>query len=160
MKIVCLDVDGVMNSIASNERVKALRAQGDPHINDLKWASSCFAPWSVEALNRITTVTGASIVISSSWRRGAIPFLRRWGVLGDIIGATPRFDYEHTRGQEIAAWLESFAKCPGTPEITSLVILDDDADMAPFMDRLVQTSHYERGLTAEHAERAIELLIA
>jgi hypothetical protein len=38
------------------------------------------------------------------------------------------------------------------------VILDDDDDMEPYWDRLVQTSWDGNGLEDEHVERAIELL--
>lgn len=153
MKVVFADVDGVMNSCASKERAARLIAEGKIQQ---RWTSATFGPWSVEALNLITDTTGAGIVISSTWRRGALRFLRQCGVRGDILDTTPRLG--QTRGAEIAAWLESWPRKPGAQPITHFVILDDDADMDPYMDHLVQTSPFDHGLTELHAERAIELL--
>lgn len=41
--------------------------------------------------------------------------------------------------------------------IESFVILDDNDDMEPFMDRLVQTSWFA-GLTQEDVKKAIKIL--
>jgi len=152
VKVVFLDVDGVM----VNHRSWYVRQPGQPASAD---------PACVQALNRITDLTGARLVLSSSWRvdekhAWLVELLRRWGVTGKLIGETPRLHDRirgiyvgKRRGEEIAAWLK------GAPEVEAFVILDDDADMAPFLDRLVKTQ-FDDGLTEADANRAIALLNA
>lgn len=172
IKVVFLDIDGVMNSVASVEAVKVIRAHcpnwPESHplrhtpVSSWKW----FAPWSVEALNYITGTTGAKIVISSTWRESAIPWLRRWGVTGDIIGQTPILDrfvgsisVAMTRGEEIEAWFDKWARTPGSVPVSTCVVLDDDPVGGAVAARLVQTDGQTgRGLTMAHARRAIALL--
>ena len=136
--VVFLDVDGVLITTAS-------RSAPDPRC--------------VAELNRITDVTGAGIVVSSS-RRGAgvssiARILRGWGVTGRIVGVTPDRSRSRgplyiasPRGLEIQAWLDAH------PEVTAFVILDDEADMAHLAAHLVQTD-YAFGLTRERGDLAI-----
>lgn len=116
---------------------------------------------SVKNLNRIVEATGAKIVISSSWRIGfwrpeqfkvLKNYLYYQGVEGEIIGLTGR-DPRGTgkRGHEIQDWLDEH------PEVTSMVILDDNTDMEHLMPYLVITS-WKKGIVENHVERAIKLL--
>jgi len=41
--------------------------------------------------------------------------------------------------------------------VESFVIIDDDSDMKPFMDKLVQTS-FNKGLQQKYVDKAIQLL--
>ena len=150
MKVVFLDVDGVLiNRRSWYVRDRHRRATPDP---------PCLA-----ALNRILRETGARIVLSSTWRKNSprrelVNMLREWKVEGKLIGETPDMAGKirgvyvcKTRGQEIEAWLH------GASEVEAFVILDDDGDMAPFLDRLVKTK-FDDGLTEADADRAIALL--
>jgi hypothetical protein len=126
-----------------------------------------FPSWqTVDALNKITSTTGASIVVSSSWRKagynGIKEKLREWGVVGDIAGITPDLSVQDEdtgiwkavqRGEEIQDWLDRH-----DPE-GHFVILDDETDMAHLAPYLVRT-YYEVGLTHVHAQLAIEMLRA
>jgi hypothetical protein len=106
--------------------------------------------------------SNANIVVSSVWR-----ILRSTALLRQIlvdsgfkypekvIGRTPTSS-SGGRGGEIKVWLEYWSKY-NSEEITSFVILDDDSDMEPFMDRLVQTDS-DDGLLMEHVEKAIVIL--
>ncbi len=113
----------------------------------------------IERLDELCDQADAHVVLSSTWRRGedALRQIRRllaargFSRPRRIIGRTPVMP-GHPRGEEIQAWLGRH------PEVTSFVILDDDADMGPLMDRLVQTSFYHGGLQREHTERAYQLL--
>jgi hypothetical protein len=68
-----------------------------------------------------------------------------------IIGATIEIiGRNKTRGQEIAMWLEQVP-------VDSFVIFDDDDDMEPVQDHLIQTT-FEHGLLQEHIDRAREML--
>jgi len=121
----------------------------------------------VAALNRITDATGASIVVSSSWRIGTPvielrELLSRWGVTGKVIDRTPIIETKRghifvgvTRGKEICKWLEKYQQIRG--EVESFVILDDDSDMDELCDRHVKTT-FEAGLTEADANKAIAIL--
>jgi len=139
-KVLFLDIDGVLTTVATRFR------RGDP---------AC-----VERLNRITDVTGAKIVVSSSWRGNPqiASVLAGWGVTGEVIGVTPDLSVSATgiriareRGDEIFRWL-----CDNMPT-ADYVILDDDADMGPVINRLVRTDSHT-GLSTHHADTAIKLL--
>lgn len=124
-------------------------------------------PEAVRRLNRVTQETGAVICVSSTWRLGDEGqwertqwMLRCRGVVGRIIDRTPNLFREvpsglllseARRGTEIDAWLK------GHPEVSRFAIVDDDGDMFPHMDRLVQTS-FETGLLDDHVERLVQML--
>lgn len=154
MKLVFLDVDGVLNSgnfFSSGRRVKS-------HDYDPK---NQLDPEAVELLNEIIEATGAKIVISSVWRYNHKPIelreiLGAFGFKGQIIGSTPRSTESKARGKEIDAWLTESGYSRRDP-VEKFVILDDDEDMEPHMSRLVRTT-WQRGLERSHVERVIEML--
>lgn len=150
MRIVFLDLDGVLNSQAWYDR-------RGPHPPDLDYFDYAIDPETVEHLNRLCAATGARIVFSSTWRgdlsvrRIAADFLRV-GCTARVIGKTPRLHGE-TRGTEIAAWLTIYRA--GLE--TDFVILDDDGDMGLLLPRLIQTDR-ATGLTDADVDRAIAVL--
>lgn len=106
-------------------------------------------------LKRIVDESGASIVISSAWKYSHTlkqfkSMLGRFKIRR-VIGTTPNLDGEWIRGKEIEKWISNNY----IPK--SFVILDDDTDMEPFMDKLVQTD-CELGLTDKDADKAISML--
>lgn len=143
MRIIFLDVDGVLNSRES-------------------WSTTCVGkgskrldPALCARLVRLVAETGAKIVVSSTWRlyddhllalkRG----LHECGLEpGTIIGETDQ-DNSGVRGAEINDWVVRHG-------ITSFVILDDDRDMEPHMDRLVKTT-WEQGLQDAHCAEVVRL---
>ena len=139
MRVVFLDIDGVLVTRESLMKASGMRAQAQPRC--------------VQALNSITDATGAAIVVSSTWRYGGVEWIRNklkeWGVTADVIGATA-LDYKTNRGQEIQTWLANHPT-------ESFVILDDDSDMAHLWAKLIQTD-MENGLTPARATRAIRVL--
>jgi hypothetical protein len=113
----------------------------------------------MEHLKRITDETGAVIVVSSVWRkynsfRALKALFEPFGLFGRVVDITPVLPGDHKRGEEIEEWLK---RTMVLAEVKSFVILDDDSDMEPNMDRLVQTKT-QKGLTAEDAEKCIEML--
>lgn len=157
MKIIFLDIDGVLNS-----RRSAYGLGGMPHRLDRDHLR-LFDPVAVGLIRNLCTETVAQIVLSSSWR-----ILHKWAAVGSalnlpIIGETPRgsfmrtasgFEIEigQTRGHEIAAWMQA----NGTPD--SYAIVDDDSDMLPEqMPYFVKTSHDEGLLYAQY-EALLKLL--
>lgn len=152
MKVVFLDVDGVLNSTEFFTRNKSGGSRAMDHL-DRK---------AVRRLNTITNMTGAKVVVSSTWRLlrtlDELKFsLSKAGFIGDIIGMTPDLldaPKEDRRGLEILSWLKS-NEIFG---VTSFVVLDDDSfDLGPVKDRLVKTK-FASGLQDEHVGQAIALL--
>ena len=148
MKIIFLDIDGVLNSDKwYHERSDRADEIDETTLPYLKW---------------IVTETGAKIVLSSSWRKlgkqnpDYLELLRILATYGlEIYSETPHNSrYGRWRGNEIMEWIDS----RGT-EVESIVILDDDSDMCDLMPFLVKMNwKRDRGLGKTHAEAAIELL--
>lgn len=158
MKLIFLDVDGVLNRIATEER-----CEGYTFVE----------PQKLLYLQEIVQKTGANLVLTSTWRRGwyckehgltkesrdleDIRFfdalqrkLREYGL--ELLSYTDDFAL---RGKEIEKWLKDWT---GEP-IESFVILDDlpEEELEPYAARLVQTCLHE-GLLPEHVEQAIAML--
>lgn len=157
MKIIFLDIDGVLNS--------------NIYINSLHGNFNCvdkvyqIDPKAVELLNKITDATGAFIVVSSTWRIGFIHnraglrgLLIKANITGKMLDITPVNNA--IRGDQIAEWLrdhKDLNKNRLDKEIKSFIILDDNSDMGKLKKRLVQTDHWY-GLQDSHVEKAIRML--
>ena len=117
MKIVFLDLDGVLNLIP----------QGHDEFGAI------FHQHFVDNLKRLIDETDAKIVITSTWRFAGLDEMQRmWefrNLPGEVIDITPDFMCETgsilQRGKEIDQWLSEHK------EVTNYVILDDDTDMEP-----------------------------
>lgn len=161
MQIVFLDIDGVLNYRGSRTLHRAM----------------------VEQLNRITALTGALIVVHSSWRYGyglekIKVILSDQGVNGHITDVTPKpegaelkFSGDIVIGKE--DWANFIEGMPSTderavsiqhwlsahPDVKDYVILDDSNDLGHFVGtkRFIQTV-MGVGLTRELADKAILLL--
>lgn len=143
IKVIFLDIDGVMNSCFSKV--------SDKH-ESLEFDKNC-----VDNLKRIIHKTDSKIVLSSTWRLGeTLESIKKrvfsvYGLDTHLIDMTPFLGYDVTRGSEISRWLNS-NKCE------SFVIIDDDNDMDGYVDNLVLTNA-KYGLTKEDADKALDLLI-
>ncbi len=166
--VVFLDIDGVLARL-TQRRSYAIR-NSDPFtpeeqtlLNELSgegdlrgemlYRVRTLDPELVLRLNDLLERSGASVVISSSWRilfplRDLQILLRYRGFVGEILGVTPI--QGSVRGAEIQAWLSSH-------EVDHFVILDDDTDMAHLMNHLVRTDP-SNGLTLENVEASLLLL--
>ena len=153
--IIFLDVDGVLNSHQwweSEARKGDERQAGlDRHID----------PQAVLQLQRICTLTGAHVVISSTWRFGhlelLLKMLTRYGFTSPVIGITDRGCSNCVRGNEIYRWLQDNVE--NYLDFKSYVIIDDDGDMLLSQkDNFVQTASETGGLTSEKADAAITIL--
>ena len=176
MKVIFLDVDGVLNYDGTTDRI-------DGFIG--------FDPELINNFNKIIeAVPEAKIVISSSWRKpfafmtaysdfnGLKKLFADRGLKGEIIGHTPIYWHDKPRGDEIRDWIENY-----TGTLDRFVILDDDTsgmaggeyeryegidddgedsytlitemDLRP---NHVVTSWSNGGLTMTHVEKAIKIL--
>jgi hypothetical protein len=147
-KVLFLDIDGVLNSYRS-----CYAFNGFPHSFTGKCRDKF--DWTAVALVRnLCEETGASIVLSSSWRIGRVVHECANGLDLPIFDFTPRIaGYDgKVRGDEIDAWLKAH------PEVTQYAIVDDDSDMLlGQLPRFVKTTH-EDGLSFANFLALKELL--
>jgi hypothetical protein len=165
MKIIFLDIDGVLNSeIYFIERYKnAKKGDGDPSMLD---------EGLIKNLNDIVDKTGAEIVISSSWRASGLDEcndkLTEKGLIKKAISITPhlyfeknKYDYSYSvpRGCEIKAWIE-MNKGIINEKVSKLryAILDDDSDMLYWQRESFFWCDPYAGLTTNIAFKVIQHL--
>lgn len=156
MRIIFLDIDGVLNSMPYLLSVDAIR-------NDANNPEGAIDARHVAILNEIIRLSGAEVIISSSWRSAYSPdeiqkILELRGFIGQVIGATPLLHNHYSedgellyRGNEIQQWLDKTDQ-----NIESFIIIDDDSDMEHLTHRLINTD-LDSGLTAEHIPLALSL---
>jgi hypothetical protein len=151
MKVIFLDIDGVLNH---QKHYEWLIETDEPTPMQRTYPYTEFNPESCRLLNEIIWETGAQIVVSSSWRldgEARLNSLFKFFGLPRIYSITPCLNTE--RGIEIGTWLAAH------PEVDGYVILDDDEDMtAEQMPFFIKTNPYEDGLNEYVKERAIQIL--
>lgn len=156
-KLIFLDIDGVLNC---NATFAAFRPDEDGLQALPRTWENMIETRFVERLNKLIKMTGAKIVISSSWRiSNSLDDIRKYlknkGCVGDIIGETPLNNEPNSsdrRGKEIEEFLTIFPEV-----ITNFVILDDSADMGNLMPFLVRTN-MKTGLLDHHIVAANHIL--
>lgn len=160
MKVIFLDIDGVLNSFEKHADLTMPHNAWNPETMNAFGIKLEVFDEQIERVNRITAETGAKLVLSSSWRIGyladwadVVIHLHNSGLKGFIVGRTPHRDDLNTRGQEIVAWFKDHP----SEKIESFIILDDDNRMDPVMNRLVQTDH-QVGIQDNDVEKAIAML--
>ena len=163
MRLIFLDIDGVLNS--GDYQRSGRRQRG---LKFLDYGNKIDAR-GVYLLNGLVSRTEAQIVLSSTWRYAVglettIAALRSKGFFHEerFLDITPRLwrtpeGEARVRGHEIDLWLDTWESTHDP--VDSFVILDDDSDMAHLLPRLVQTNN-EHGLTEYDCGRAGELLLA
>lgn len=130
IKIVFLDIDGVLNNIVYSEMWRTFHGIK-------KGLNEALDPANVNLFRLIVEKTEAKIVISSAWRQSAhfkrdtqeemiVLFKELFEKYGwhnaPIIGITPRLG--GFRGEEIATYLDTFPE-----KVEDYIIIDDDSDM-------------------------------
>lgn len=153
MKVLFLDIDGVLNSQAwmrawYAEHGVCCGSGGDHEMLD---------PVAVTRFNRICAVPDVKVVLSSAWRilnstnhMTRLLWQRGLDRKYRIHDKTPSGGGH--RGTQIDQWLKMVG-----PLVTSFVILDDSSDMEPHMDRLVRTDCMV-GLQDADVEAVIRML--
>ncbi len=154
MKVIFLDVDGVLNCNSTKQRI--------PYYDYLGIEDRF-----VELLADLVKNTKARIVLSSSWRDGWIPDKygdqETHGIYLDYKLAQYKLEiYDYTpvlngwcRGMEIKEWLEKH------DDVTDYVIIDDEyfPDFKKYKvgAHVIRTST-KTGLTEKHIKRAEKVL--
>lgn len=149
MKVIFLDIDGVLNSWLYQRQ----RGTDDGNIDKTR----------LPLLKEIVDVTGAKIILSSTWRMHWEKDIYKCDFIGkelsetfaladiEIYGKTP---IKGARADEIKAWLDEH------DDIESFVILDDIVfGWGELQANLIRTNErIGRGLEEVHKRRAIEIL--
>jgi hypothetical protein len=132
MKIIFLDIDGVLN----HEVFYKERYEKRKESITIDYPYSEIDPKCVSNLNDLCEETFAKVVISSTWRHSGIDYckdaLEFHGFKGEIIDITPNLRGEDClRGNEILKWTKDNEELIGERyyNFTNYVILDDDSDM-------------------------------
>lgn len=156
MKIIFLDIDGVLNSRIYD---------GERNLDELSNIDESRLP----LLKKLVDETGAKIVLSSTWRKSWNKDYKLCGENGvyinstfekyglKVYGKTPEIGMGFDRYGEIKSYLENCGE-----NIESFVILDDSPfGWKDFSDSFIKTNpHFKRGLEEEHVKRAIQILNA
>jgi hypothetical protein len=163
MKIIFLDVDGVLNSVRSMiawypEYKASWTNYGGQDSGVLR---NHIDPMAVKLLNRLTDLNpDLKYVISSSHRIGRSleelqDHIASLGITGEVIDMTGRDPKGH-RGNEIRDWMADWA---GEWGVVNYAILDDDSDMteAQKLYHFVHTDN-EYGFSYKNYKQLVELL--
>lgn len=169
MKILFLDIDGVLNSelwythahyCITHDKKNEIYSDESSNEND-RHVDYNIDPRLIENLNLIIEKTGCEIVLSSSWRcpdKEEMTLLnsqlRRKGLIKEYFDVTP-YSRSRIRGEEIKEWLNKNCK---QLEITSFCIIDDDSDMLEEQKKFFVNTDSYIGLTSHDADMAIEIL--
>lgn len=161
MKVIFLDIDGVLNSVKTSQEWRNRTGkqgyggyfrEGDVCTDEhIKWGIDL-----VFNLRMIVEETGSLIVISSTWRNdfSLNKFKEMFAVYGwnqaPIMAKTPYFSYKH-RGREIKKWLED-------NQVDAYVILDDETDILEEQFQFWVNTDPKIGLSNEDVELAINVL--
>jgi hypothetical protein len=149
MKVIFLDVDGVLNSRVSWNQSDVIPVKNAPQNKGAR-----LDPLLVGRLRTILEATGAKIVVHSTWRDGLmeqlVDYLERHGIPeSEIIGRTPLMGWR--KQVEILAWLSAH------PQVTKWLVLDD-AQVLPHEHHNLLLTTWDMGLQPGHVVRAIETL--
>lgn len=159
MKVLFLDVDGVLNCTYTFQR----RHQLSEPLSEaaMCWPLGHLDEQIIPLLNPIVERTDCKIVLSTSWRLHP-----RFAELGSwlegkgfkypnaIIDRTPSMPMmDNCRGEEVKAWLRKH------PEVRQYVVLDDDCeDIIPVHPKNYVATNGNEGLTNELVETVISIL--
>ena len=141
MKVLFLDIDGVVNCKTTRRRHRGLMGI-DPRLTKIVRGIAQALP-------------DLKVVLSSSWREVEEGRAIVEEHVLPCFDVTPVFDEaDDVRGYEIQAWLEL------NPGGTRYAILDDDCDMLPHQLPNFFRTKTEVGVTQELADRIIAHLTA
>lgn len=154
MKVIFLDIDGVLNCQSSKSKYRGLIG-----IDNKK----------VKVLRRIVELTSAKIILCSSWETGWRKTEKELqGTLASYLDMKLDKECWHIfdktddsgsdRGHGIRRYLEN------NPQITHWCVIDNDIfidyEECGIMDHLVKISFYDNngGLQEEHIDKVVEML--
>jgi len=155
MKVIFLDIDGVLNSFDNMHAMHAISYHNGPDFRDKH--GQFFDERCVRWLRLIIKETDAKIVISSTWRMSGLKVMKEmWeerNLPGEVIDITPDAinAMDDSRGREIQMWLDKNA-------VDSFCIIDDDSDMLPEQMKCFVKLNSFIGLHRESANEVVSIL--
>ncbi len=162
MKVIFLDIDGVLNSAQSAHMYHVEWIEAGKPIGRQALREDEICPIAISNLRYVLEkCPEVHIVVSSTWRLGRSveelkDLLFKWGIAKErVVGRTPALYVPHgerhapndiwpegfqptrelPRGLEIQDWLDKH------PEVTKFAIIDDDSDMEHLMPFLFHTNY-------------------
>jgi hypothetical protein len=158
MKVLFLDIDGVLNSDDNESVLSRLWKESNSVIKSKDRFGYLFDQRCVTWLEYIVMATGCKIVISSSWRRAGLEAMRTmWAerdLPGEVIDITPwgddaqHDDYDN-RGNQIQSWIDKHS-------LDAYCIVDDYDQMLQGQNFVETDSEF--GLTRESALEIVKIL--
>lgn len=164
MKVLFLDIDGVLNAVPCRAPMYRIDGSIEPQYSGINIGLT-------NILNGLLEVVDCNIVISSSWRiNPGMPVLlvnlEKAGFKFNhkIIGHTPNLQgmllpdgkKRAVRGHEIQAFIDEWNSSHDN-KIDKFAIVDDDSDMAHLLPYLSRTK-YKHGIRPKNVTRLKELL--
>jgi len=148
MKLIFLDIDGVLNSDQWDNSEKQ---------NELIYPENQFDPKLVSLFNKILSKTTNKIVLTSTWRlEHDLEYMRelfkKVGIQGEIIDFTPDLKKGNdfvVRGNEILKWCkdnQDVINCRPL-DYTDFIIIDDNSDMLLWQSKFFFQTDRLCGLT-------------
>ena len=134
MKVLFLDIDGVVNRAGTRQRYRGFMG---------------IDPFLASMVGKIILDTGAAVVLTSTWRhfQGGREEVDRH--VYKTFDVTPIADTGF-RGEEVKMWLDEH------PEVTRYAIVDDDSDF--YADQPLFKTNWQTGITDEVAQQVTEFL--
>jgi hypothetical protein len=163
LRVLFLDIDGVLNSYQSARYLHSVKHKNDEKIpeyfNDYLLKNALeLCPSAVSNLEYILEEhRDLKVVVSSTWRLGCelkdlkALFPCSSLIRSRIIDSTPVLKTGQ-RGDEIKKWIVTQNR-----KVKDYVVLDDDSDMDAVEDNFVHINH-KNGLTYTDAEIVIRML--
>lgn len=137
MKVLFLDIDGVVNCRGTTQRFKGMLG---------------IDPFLAAKVKLIIEKTGCKVVLSSTWRNWPEGRRHVRKMVCDFIDQTGIAE-SHFRGDEVQMWLNANTDKYG---ISEYAILDDDHDFDD--DQPLFSTSFNTGITDEIAENVINHL--
>jgi hypothetical protein len=158
MKIIFLDIDGVLNNWPYTIQYNNERRKLGLEVPNDNLYSLPLCEHSLDVLKQIVTLLDAYIVLTSTWRlheKGMSVITKVFNKLGigdRFIGCTGSLG---NREKEILDWINTYQG-----QIDSFVIIDDDQIGGLLETYRVKTEMFGEGLSNNHIEKVKKILKA
>lgn len=145
-KVIFLDIDGVLCSERSKHAYNGIPSPIAP------WSWDKFDQTAIYLLRCVIALTGADVVLSSSWRKEVNIAALEYRLGFKLADVTSTELTESTRSHKIHNWLMEH------PEVTTYAILDDDIAFTPEQQKYLCRTSSRNGFLLGHYDKLMEIL--